>query len=61
MGFEIGGGVVRRRFRLGERDLAQGASLNADEIARIPPKNRRALIANRFLAVWPKLNRSAKP
>ncbi len=50
---QIGGGVVRRAFRMGERYLLAGTKLTADEVMSINRPNRAAMIDNGMLAVWP--------
>lgn len=50
---EIGGGIVRRLFTAGERTYRAGDHIEADVIKAWPATNRRALIENRFLEVYP--------
>lgn len=50
---EIGGGIVRRRFNTANGAIPAGHKLTSGEIKAMPPGNRRALIENRFLEVWP--------
>lgn len=50
---DIGGGVVRRTFRNGDVTLRAGDKLTVDQIMAWPFGNRRALIENRFIEVYP--------
>jgi hypothetical protein len=47
----VGGAVVERPFRFGQRDVKRGEKLTSAELATIPPANLKALAANRFLAI----------
>lgn len=50
---DIGGGIVRRTFRSGDVTLFAGNKLTRDQIMAWPFANRRALIENRFIEVYP--------
>ena len=50
---DVGGGVVSRRFTLGGEVLLAGTELTREQLLAMPRSNRRALIENRFLRVWP--------
>lgn len=49
---DIGGGKVRRGFRMGAKYVAPGTILTAEQILSFPYANRCALI-DRFIEVWP--------
>lgn len=49
----IGGGVVRRSFLLGDRRVTAGTPLARDQILAMPVANRKALIENGFIEVYP--------
>ena len=50
---DIGGGVVKRMFRMGDKQLNVGTRLTREQILSINPVNRWHLIG-RFIDVWPK-------
>ncbi len=50
---DIGGAVVQRPFNMGGRRLQRGDMLTASEVQAMPPNNRRALIDNRQIEVFP--------
>ncbi len=50
---EIGGGVVRRRFSMNGESVAPGTRLTAAQILAMPLNNRRALVRNRNIDVFP--------
>lgn len=50
---EIGGGIVRRFFTSADTTHRAGEKLTAEQILAWPEANRRALIANRFIEVYP--------
>lgn len=49
----IGGGAVKRRFRIGAREVLAGDRLSAADVLAIPENNRRALIDSHYLETWP--------
>lgn len=55
---DIGGAVVRRRFSHGGKELLNGMVLSAGEVENLRPTNRKALIDNGFIQVFPKPMRS---
>lgn len=55
---DIGGAIVRRRFTSHGKDLMNGMVLAAGEVALINPNNRKALIDNGFIQIFPKPVRS---
>ncbi len=58
---QIGGAVVRRAFRMGERFLFANTKLTPEEVFSINPANRVALINNGMLVIWPRGNEVAAP
>jgi hypothetical protein len=50
---EIGGGVVRRRFTMNGESVAPGTKLTRDQILAMPINNRRALVRNKNIDVFP--------
>ena len=50
---EIGGGIVRRRFTCGGKAMLAGQPLTVAQINAMSPPNRRALISNGRIAVYP--------
>ena len=50
---DIGGGIVRRVFRSNSKLFMAGERLTAEQIMAWPTANRRALIENRFIEVYP--------
>ncbi len=57
----IGGGRVMRTFRLGDRQVMSGETLDADTLARMNTVNRNSLIDNGYITVWPKSGDAAPP
>jgi hypothetical protein len=51
---EIGGGRVVRTFKLADRNVMAGESIDVATLSRMPIANRNALIENGSIAVWPK-------
>lgn len=51
---EIGGGIVRRTFKLGDRNVMSGERLDVETLAHMPAANRNALIESGKISVWPK-------
>lgn len=51
---EIGGGVVRRTFKMGDRNVLSGEKIDAATLAKMPAANRNALIESGRISVWPK-------
>lgn len=47
----IGFGIVRRTFTIGERRVRNGDRLDGEELRALPTANRRALIANGYIEV----------
>lgn len=58
---DIGGGIVRRRFTIGDRDVVFGDRLTAADILAIPLSNRRALVERGHLSVYPPSGQAADP
>lgn len=50
---DIGGGIVRRTFRSVDTTYRAGEKISAEQIMAWPHSNRRALIENRFIEVYP--------
>ncbi len=50
---DIGGGIVRRAFRDGDRFRRANERLEREEIMRWPAANRNALIDKRFVEIYP--------
>lgn len=50
---EIGGGIVRRTFKMGDEQLFAGRKLTRDEVLSIRAPNRNSLIEKGQLDVWP--------
>jgi hypothetical protein len=48
-----GGAYVRRRFQFGQRELVNGDTLTAEELASIPRANLVALVNTGKLELWP--------
>ena len=51
---EIGGGRVLRTFKIGDRHVPSGETIDVETLRKMPAVNRNSLIDNGFLAVWPK-------
>jgi hypothetical protein len=51
---EIGGGIVRRTFRMGTNYVPANTRLTPEQVFSIRPANRQALIDKGFIVVWPK-------
>ncbi len=51
---DIGGGIVRRTFKLGDRNVMSGEKLDVATLAKMPAANRNALIESGKISVWPK-------
>ncbi len=49
-----GGAYVRRRFTMGERDMAPGDLLTAEQIAAMPRANLNALINTNLIELFPR-------
>lgn len=58
---QIGGAYVRRLFRLGGQVRYAGHRLDADTVRAIPAANRRALIEQGVIDVFPVDQTAAKP
>lgn len=50
---DIGGAYVRRLFTRGKETLTAGRNLSREEVLAIPPVNRRALIDQGKLELYP--------
>lgn len=55
---DIGGAVVRRRFSQGGRELTNGMVLSPGEVEAIKPNNRKALLDNGYIQIFPRPARS---
>lgn len=51
---DIGGGTVRRTFRMGTEQVRMGRPLTEAEIMTMPVANRRALIDKGMIIVYPR-------
>lgn len=51
---DIGGGIVRRPFLFGEKQLMAGDRLTEEQVRSIPVNNRNALRDSNFLSIFPK-------
>jgi len=49
---EIGGGVVRRTFRMGSEQVFSGKKLTREQILAMPIVNRTALIEKKYIEVF---------
>lgn len=52
---DIGGGVVRRTFKYGDRTVTSGTKLTRGEILVLPYRNLNALVEKRFIEVYPRI------
>ena len=51
---DIGGAIVRRMFKYGDRQLLRGATLTGDQVRGIRPANLRSMVDKGYLQLWPK-------
>jgi hypothetical protein len=57
----IGGAIVQRPFNMGGRYVKRGENLTAAQVLAMPVNNRRALIDNRQIDIYPPQATSADP
>jgi hypothetical protein len=50
----IGGAVVRRTFKLGDKHVFSGHPLTRDQVLAIPVTNRRALVEKGQIEIFPR-------